>query len=100
SACAMAGKVLAYSRKSTKKNPIVPMKIPISTKVGENMVQEEVNLSLLKSTTMISNLSNHIPILMIRATIKVQTIFLLNFFIHSVWGTIRLQVINAQNAHQ
>ena len=41
SAWAITGKVLEYNRKSTKKKPIVPMNIPISTKVGENIVQEE-----------------------------------------------------------
>jgi hypothetical protein len=33
-------KVLAYNKK-TKKNPIVPMKIPMSTNVGENIVHED-----------------------------------------------------------
>ena len=41
SACAITGNVLAYKRKGTKKKPIVPINIPISTKVGENMVHEE-----------------------------------------------------------
>ena len=41
SAWAITGNVLAYNKNNTKKNPIVPMKIPISTKVGENMVHEE-----------------------------------------------------------
>jgi hypothetical protein len=34
-------KVLAYNKKKTKKKPIVPMKIPISTNVGENIVQDD-----------------------------------------------------------
>jgi hypothetical protein len=41
SACAITGNVLAYNKNSTKKKPMVPIKIPISTNVGENMVQEE-----------------------------------------------------------
>jgi hypothetical protein len=41
SACAITGKVRAYNRNKTKKNPMVPIKMPISTKVGENMVQED-----------------------------------------------------------
>ena len=41
SACAITGKVLAYNRNNTKKNPMVPIKIPMSTKVGENMVHED-----------------------------------------------------------
>ena len=31
----------SYNKNNTKKNPIVPMKIPISTNVGENIVQDE-----------------------------------------------------------
>ena len=37
SACAITGKVRAYSKNKTKKNPMVPIKIPISTNVGENI---------------------------------------------------------------
>src|SRR5690606_5053011 len=41
SACAITGKVRAYNKNSTKKNPMVPMNVPISTKVGENMVHAD-----------------------------------------------------------
>jgi hypothetical protein len=37
----MTGKVLEYNRNKTKKNPMVPMKMPISTNVGWNIVQED-----------------------------------------------------------
>ena len=41
SAWATTGKLLAYNKNNTKKNPIVPMNIPISIKVGENIVHDE-----------------------------------------------------------
>src|SRR5690606_33895839 len=41
SAWAITGKVLAYNKNSTKKNPMVPINVPMSTKVGENMVHAE-----------------------------------------------------------
>ena len=41
SACAITGKVLEYNKNSTKKKPMDPTKIPISTNVGENIVQLE-----------------------------------------------------------
>jgi hypothetical protein len=31
----------SYNKNNTKKKPIVPMKIPISTNVGENIVHED-----------------------------------------------------------
>ena len=37
----MTGNVLEYSKNSTKKNPMDPTKMPMSTKVGENMLQLE-----------------------------------------------------------
>jgi hypothetical protein len=41
SAWAITGNVLAYNKNRTKKKPIVPIKIPMSTKLGENMVQDD-----------------------------------------------------------
>ena len=41
SACAITGNVLEYSKNNTKKNPIVPINIPISTNVGENIVHDD-----------------------------------------------------------
>ena len=35
------GKVLAYNKNKTKKNPIVPTKMLMSTKVGENIVHDD-----------------------------------------------------------
>src|SRR5690606_25942270 len=99
-ACEITGKVLAYNRNRTKKNPMVPMKVPISTKVGWNKVHDEVNRSLLKSITIISKRSNHIPMLMIIETTNVQMILRLYFRIQSVNGTTMLQIIRAQKAHQ
>ena len=41
SASAITGNVLEYNKNNTKKNPIVPKKIPISTKEGENIDHED-----------------------------------------------------------
>jgi hypothetical protein len=41
SAIAITGNALQNNRKSVKKMPIVPIKIPMSTNVGWNMVQLE-----------------------------------------------------------
>jgi hypothetical protein len=41
SACAITGNVLEYKRNKVKKNPIVPKKIPISIKVGENILHAD-----------------------------------------------------------
>jgi hypothetical protein len=41
SAWAITGNVLEYNRNKVKKNPIVPKKIPISTKDGENIVHAD-----------------------------------------------------------
>ena len=41
SAWAITGKVLAYNKNKTKKNPIVPTKMLMSTKVGENIVHDD-----------------------------------------------------------
>ena len=50
SACAITGNVLAYNKNNTKKNPMVPINIPISTKVGENIatMKMEGNHDLMK----------------------------------------------------
>jgi hypothetical protein len=63
SACATTGKALAYIKKRTKKKPIVPRKIPISIKVGENIDHEEGRKSRCNDVTIITKRSNHIPIL-------------------------------------
>tara|TARA_B100001250_G_C19635240_1_gene715641 strand:+ start:666 stop:983 length:318 start_codon:yes stop_codon:yes gene_type:complete len=63
SACATTGKALEYNKNKTKKNPIVPRKIPISTNVGENIVHDEGRKSRCNEVTIITKRSNHIPIL-------------------------------------
>tara|TARA_B100001540_G_C15249617_1_gene392088 strand:- start:14 stop:322 length:309 start_codon:yes stop_codon:yes gene_type:complete len=73
SACATTGKALEYNKNKTKKKPIVPRKIPISTKEGENIVQAEGRKSRCKEVTIITNLSNHIPILTKIDNINVAT---------------------------
>ena len=93
SACAITGNALEYNKNKVKKNPIVPRKIPISTNVGENIVQAEGKKSLCKDVTIITNLSNHIPILTKIESIKVATNEVLILEIQYNWGTITLQVI-------
>tara|TARA_B110000003_G_C16500291_1_gene477144 strand:+ start:554 stop:871 length:318 start_codon:yes stop_codon:yes gene_type:complete len=73
SACATTGNALEYNKKSTKKNPIVPTKIPISINVGENIVQEEGRKSLCRDVTIITKRSNHIPIFTNIDRMKVAT---------------------------
>ena len=62
SACAITGKVLEYTKNKTMKKPIVPIYIPMSTKVGENIDQLDGKKSLCRDVTIITKRSNHIPI--------------------------------------
>lgn len=56
-----------------KKNPIVPKKIPMSINEGENMVHAVGKKSLCNEVTIITNLSNHIPIFTKIESINVAT---------------------------
>ena len=60
---------------------MVPRNIPISTKVGENIVQLDGRKSLCKEVTIITNHSNHIPIFTKIDKIKVAIIFVLILYI-------------------
>ena len=100
SACAITGNVLEYNRNNTKKNPIVPKNMPISTKDGENIVHEDGRKSRCNEVTIITNLSNHIPIFTNIDKINVATNDVLILYIQYNWGITTLQVIILAYAHQ
>src|SRR5690606_34329001 len=82
SACAITGEVLAFNKNNTKKNPMVPIKIPMSTNVGDNMVNDDAKYSLCNEVTIITKRSNHIPMF---TTIEIKNenmILVLNFLNH------------------
>jgi hypothetical protein len=70
--------------KTIQKETNCSNKIPISTNVGENSPEDGNNL-YVREVTIITNLSNHIPIFTTIEIINENIILVLNFLNHELW---------------
>src|SRR5882724_13696923 len=80
-----------------RNKPKLPASVPKSTSVGRNRHQLDGRKSRVSEVMMISNRSNHIPMLPNNAITKTNQTLVRSFFDHMNCGAIALHQIMIQN---
>jgi hypothetical protein len=96
SAIAKVGRNLTNSRNSVVKMPIDPTKMPMSVSVGKNMCHSPGRKARCRLVTMITNRSNHMPMVTNSATTQITIGFWRSLRNQKTCGLITLQKIIAQ----